>query len=115
MNRPGNFFKHADRDAHDILDHVQEEFNDVAIFLAVQCYVALGSSPTKPMRAFIVWFSAIYPDFLLEDETLKPAFTQINAASVQGKPRPAHLALGLSLLRTDYVETLFPGAQRSTV
>lgn len=101
LQRAANFFKHADRDADEILDNVREELNDVTILLAIQYYTDLGNAPTQPMFIFGAWFGAIYPHLLLDDFPLKAAFAKINASGLKTASRSVQLALGLSLLRGD--------------
>ena len=35
-NRAANFFKHADKDADAILDDIEEEANDILLFIATR-------------------------------------------------------------------------------
>lgn len=101
LGKAAAFFRHADHDAEQSLDEVKDELNDAMIFLAIWCYVDLGNAPTKPMRAFLIWFTTLYPDLLLDDTPLKATFKDLGARAVSGRPRAENLALGLSLLRED--------------
>jgi hypothetical protein len=101
LNRAANFFKHADRDPEEILDHVKEEFNDFTIFLAVLHYVDLGNAATKPMIAFLCWFNVMYPDLIIGGTPVKATLQKIHLSSVKDASRAANSMLGLSLLRQD--------------
>jgi len=60
MNRAVNFFKHADNDADEILDSVQEEINDFFLRMAIDDYRGLGFQPTAEMEAFDKFFFILY-------------------------------------------------------
>lgn len=69
LNKPQNFFKHADKDSKEIL-----EFNPEAtsLFLldAVRLYTKLTNEKQNNMIVYANWFSLMYPN-LLKDEYKK--------------------------------------------
>lgn len=69
-----NFFKHADRDANELL-----EFNsEASVFLiidAISMYQSLTHEITGVMMAFRLWFNLKFPDLLLVEEQ-KKLFTE---------------------------------------
>ena len=60
-----NFFKHADRDPHEILDFFAEA-TPFYIVDAVVLYERVSGSSTHACKAFNVWFSLNYPDVLID-------------------------------------------------
>jgi hypothetical protein len=67
MQSFANFLKHANKDPDDIIDNIQEEFNDAMLFLASLYYQDLGYQLTPEMLALSGWFSAIHPDCIRND------------------------------------------------
>jgi hypothetical protein len=63
LNTASDFFKHAGKDADEILEF-DELANDSMIMLAIMSYVDLGHQLTPKMLAFHNWYSLIHPDFL---------------------------------------------------
>jgi hypothetical protein len=97
MNRPANFFKHADRDADEILDDVDERFNDFTLFYAVEYYRDLGYTPTAEMRAFMTFFTVTNPDILQPD--CPPELRQlVNHEAMRRASRAETLATAKSIL-----------------
>lgn len=100
MNKPANFFKHADRDRDDVLDNVDEEYNDATIFLAMVIYEDLGYQPTAEMRAFFGWFAMAKPHFFLEHEQLTRLLSQGHQLLAEmNLSRAERLALGKQSLQ----------------
>jgi hypothetical protein len=98
VNSAANFFKHADKDAGEILDGVYEEVNDAVLLMAVMSYADLGHQLTSEMRALSHWFSALHPDTLdaavpQQDRALLGSFDWLHL------PRAEQLAEGKKLLQ----------------
>ena len=98
FNRGANFFKHADRDPDQVLKNVDETVNDHLIFWGCLLYQdILHRDPfqtyTNEMGAFIVWYKAMYPDFVRDDlpwsHLVRKSFVGISGLS-----RPEQLAQG---------------------
>ena len=99
MHRPANFFKHADYDADDILDGVQEEFNDGTLFLASLWYQDLGYQLTPEMRALVTWFTVLNPHLVNEDAPTKPLLQRAELEEFRNQTRSEKLETGKFLLR----------------
>jgi hypothetical protein len=67
LQGPANFFKHADRDADEILDEVDEKVNDIAILLTCHYYQSLGHQLTPEMMILVLWVNVMHPNYLRED------------------------------------------------
>lgn len=99
MNSFSNFLKHADRDPNGIHDGVDEEVNDVTLFVASLYYQDLGHQLTPEMLALVGWFTALHPEFLIGNA--HPSFraaTEAAGHSIRTLPRREQLAFGLELL-----------------
>jgi hypothetical protein len=93
LKEGGNFFKHADRDADEILE-VDEKVNDAMIILALMNYRDLGCEATSELVAFEWWFFALHPDFL-EDERKK---AEVKSLGYHTATRADQLEFGRYLL-----------------
>lgn len=71
INGFSNFLKHADRDPNRILDGVNEEVNDVTLFVSCLFYQDLGHQFTPEMSAHVCWFTVLHPEFLIENTNPK--------------------------------------------
>ncbi len=99
MNSFSNFLKHADRDPDEIHDSVDEEVNDVILFVASLYYQDLGHQLTPDMFVLVGWFAALHPEFI--NENAHPSFRATAEAaghSIRTLPRREQLAFGLKLL-----------------
>lgn len=63
-NAEQNFFKHADRDADEVLEFTSS-LTEIRMFTACQRYGSLGKS-TEAMFAFVTWYSLHNVDLLLD-------------------------------------------------
>lgn len=99
MNSFSNFLKHADRDPDGIHDGVDEEVNDVTLFVACLYYQDLGHQFTPEMSAHVGWFTALHPEFLFENTNQKSR-TAVEAAgkSIKGLARQEQLSFGKQLI-----------------
>ncbi len=70
-SKPANFFKHADRDADEILDNVDESINEAMLFMASLLYQDLGYELTPEMKILMAWMLATHPQFMLDSAPLK--------------------------------------------
>jgi hypothetical protein len=64
LNKARNFFKHADRDAGDVLDFDTKAI-DIWIYDAVSMYCALHDEAPYEYGAFLFWFTSKYSELLL--------------------------------------------------
>jgi hypothetical protein len=64
LNRAANFYKHADRDADEIPDGVEEEVNDAVLMIATMAYADLGYTPSPEMTALHYSYVALHPNVL---------------------------------------------------
>lgn len=62
-----NFFKHADRDANELLKF-NSEASDFAMIDAISMYHSITHEITGLMMAYRLWFNIKYPDLLLKEE-----------------------------------------------
>lgn len=98
MNKPANFFKHADKDHDAILDNVDEKINDSMLFMACLYYNDLGYQITVEMHVLVSWYTAIYPDFFKDNKYLANILTdQLN--SLRYKSRIEEIDIGYQLLQ----------------
>lgn len=67
--KPGNFFKHADKDAEDTLEF-KSIFNDFSLFDAVQMHHALKKKWMPETMVFVMWFGLKYPNLIVESSDL---------------------------------------------
>lgn len=70
MNSFSNFLKHANKDPDGIHDGVDEEVNDVTLFVACLYYQDLGHQFTPEMSAHVGWFTTLHPEFLLDSKNI---------------------------------------------
>lgn len=94
LNRPANFFKHADRDGDAVLDDFDEESNDAMLFLAGLYYQSLGHLLTPEMAVLSSWYIAMHPEFLRDEsatiaETFRPLTDELLAS---GRKRRLEMA-----------------------
>lgn len=66
VNRPQNFFKHADKDPK---ARIAFRYNGNFLFIldAIVLFVALGQELTREMKVFLVWVQLRFPDLLCLD------------------------------------------------
>ena len=74
INKPANFFKHADHDTDEILENIQEEVNDFMILLACFYYQDLGYRLTPEMGVLMTWMGALHPNRLFQNTSLEEDF-----------------------------------------
>ena len=63
MNRPANFFKHADEDPDETLEF-DDSVNDITLLMAVSYYGDLGNALTPEMRLLEGMCFALHPNLL---------------------------------------------------
>ncbi len=102
MNRASNFFKHADRDADEILDGVEEEVNDAVLMIATVAYADLGYTPSPEMTALHYWYVALHPNVLSVSATDELRANLEEIRSLSGRSRSQHLQAGKQLLAVIY-------------
>jgi hypothetical protein len=73
MNRPANFLKHADTDGEDSLD-LEEQSNDLLLFLCVTFYQDLGQKISTEMSALMTFVTATHPQFIKPTATMFKEF-----------------------------------------
>lgn len=67
ISSPANFFKHADRDHNDILKGVDEQINDMMIFISISYYECLNGDISIEMKAFKCWFMMCHPNVFSDE------------------------------------------------
>ena len=80
IKAPYNFFKHADKDPEEALQHFNSDINRSVIFTAVFDYYNLFGfgKLTSQLRAFLNWSAVCYPDTISEDYPLKQELHQVS-------------------------------------
>jgi len=68
FNSAANFFKHADRDPHEVLRTMDDVANEAVIILCISLYRDLGFTISNEMTWFFTFVGVCYPD-LLQDQT----------------------------------------------
>jgi hypothetical protein len=100
INRPANFFKHAEIDPDEILENVEETVNDSLLVLCCFWYVSLGYELTPEMEALLRWSMIFYPT--MHDLTAyNPADLErfnSEALPLQSESRQAQLNFGIDIL-----------------
>ena len=71
LGGPANFFKHADRDADEILDNVDESINDAMLYWASLLYRDLEHELTPEMKILHIWILVAHPQFISNIEPVK--------------------------------------------
>lgn len=71
IRKNSNFFKHADRDANAKLEHFNTSINDFALLEATYLYSELGNEATVPMKIYLGWFIALYPEFTYDTPMIR--------------------------------------------
>lgn len=101
LARSRNFFKHADRDPHDVHEF-KEEFNHFSILDATNLLLSAKKSWTPETIVFFSWFSANYPSALEPDPQLSAIASRLTSiASPLSQPEQRDLfARGLADLRS---------------
>jgi hypothetical protein len=101
INRASNFLKHADRDPDAILEDVNEEINDSAIFFAITYYADLSpESISRTMNMFFMWYLCSHPNLMTEEFRTKALAKVPQEALEQLVNTPRHMMLeaGLGLI-----------------
>jgi hypothetical protein len=98
-NRYVNFFKHADKDPYAVLEEFDEELSDILLFLNCFAYQDLGCSPTKRMNLYILWFSALNPEFLKPDSSFDSIFGSDIFSAVHSSTRQDKIEIGASIFK----------------
>ena len=98
INRPSNFFKHAEKDPYEILSDVEETLNDSILFLASMWYQELGYELTPEMKALISWVSVLHPSFIRDEGSLKELVNRPEIASIRNEQRSEQLKVGKMVL-----------------
>jgi hypothetical protein len=98
FNGPANFLKHADEDPDGILEGIDEEANDIFLFLAALHYADLGYSLTPEMTVIQTMVTVMHPDFLRPEgaNMLAPYLNDLDW--FRRMSRPERLKLGKELL-----------------
>ena len=94
-----NFSKHADKDPDGVHDGIDEQVNDVALFLAALYYADLNKSLTPEMLALMGWHSSLHPDHI--NKNVDSGFSRlIDTANVglTSMTRLEQLEFGASLI-----------------
>ncbi|MBN23111.1 MAG: hypothetical protein CL678_17635 [Bdellovibrionaceae bacterium] len=94
INRPSNYFKHADKDPEKTFDGIDEKVNEFTILWAIRIYRGLGGQLSVEMRGFLAWFMCLYPD-LMTDGSLKALIqTNMNQVNTNNFSRAELLSVG---------------------
>jgi hypothetical protein len=98
-NQSANFLKHADRDPDEILDKIEEEVNEVILFLSCLYYQDLGFKLTPEMIVLTSWCLTLNPDFLQDNapDNLKQLLNT-KLSYLREKPRNEQLEIGRQLI-----------------
>ena len=97
MNNAFNFIKHASTDPTGVID-VEEEVNDITIFIACIYYQDLGYELTPFMQAFRLWYVLLNPDLLGETEQFTAFVADTTFDQYRLQPRIEQLKLGNQIL-----------------
>ena len=81
LSRSRNFFKHANRDKHDVHEF-RDSFNHFSLLDCVNLHVSIKKRWTPETFLYAVWFGLRYPDLLLEDDAMS---TTLQALRSQGR------------------------------
>lgn len=93
MNKPANFFKHADKDPDSVLSDFSEEANEWTLFHACFYFRDLGFTPTPEMNSLISWMSMLHPKFLKDDYPMKEELMRFSG-SIANMSREKRLEMG---------------------
>jgi hypothetical protein len=99
MNRPANFFKHAEQDPEEILDGLDERVNDFTTYLAVEYYRDLGYAPTAEMRALLVFIIVTNPDLMRTEASSNFRQLVSDLEWLRQSSRPEQLTTAKQVLR----------------
>ena len=99
IQKYANFLKHADKDPEGSIINFNEEINDSILFLASLYYRDIGFKLTPEMLTITVWYSALHPDFIIEN-TFSDYKSQIDIIkrTLIGKSRKEQLNIGKQAL-----------------
>lgn len=98
FNRHGNFFKHADKDPHEIADF-PPGMSEAFLVLAIGCLQALGESLTPTESVFYVWESLHRPLWLdRQHEFLMKSFPVEGIAYLNGLKRREYFEQALEAI-----------------
>jgi hypothetical protein len=96
VNRPQNFFKHADRDPHEVLEF-EPDLLPFVLQDSVQMYQRLTGKILREGLVFYMWFMFTYPDFLKEE-----ALSAVASAYRAGLSGPPDKAMMRELLQREW-------------
>jgi hypothetical protein len=99
MNRAANFFKHADKDADEVLDGIDEKVNDSVLMMALMQYQDLGLALTAEMHALHHWYAAKHPDGFVNSAAPPQYLTAMATLNLPAASRPDQLQMGKQLLQ----------------
>ena len=99
IQKYANFIKHADKDPEGSINNFNEEINDSILFLASLYYQDVGCKLTPEMLTITVWYSALHPDFIIEN-TSSEYKSQVDVVkkTLIGKSRKEQLNIGKQAL-----------------
>lgn len=92
INKPENFFKHADRDASSVLDF-NPEVSETLLWDACRTYKLLTTEETPLIKIFNMWFYAKNPDILMDNEVKKNVIRLNSEMGLDFNNRGTFLAL----------------------
>ena len=91
MRNHHNFFKHADRDPDATAQDFMPEATTYPLFGVCADYQSIYQAATFPMLAYMSWFMARHPSFMLPDVAEQVASLSENLDHPEGKPFEASL------------------------
>lgn len=98
FNRTGNYFKHADKDATEVLSEVPEEENEALIHLAIEIYKDLNAPISTGIQVFDIWWRCINFENINDAEEHFILWLDANSHRLHDEARSDLLALGNELL-----------------
>jgi hypothetical protein len=105
LNRPQNFFKHADRDPEEVLDFNSRSLEYV-LFDCALMYQAYTGRHLREGFAFVIWFVSLYPDVLFPGDFKDTLERACDALSDRPSRELMLIALDRMDLWQEYVQNL---------
>jgi hypothetical protein len=104
MKKPMLFFKHANRDPHEILEFAPA-VNEYVVLFAVNGLQQLGEQVTDIQHAFIVWMLLHHPNLIKKGEAAFPQFTADQIEGMRIATRHQFFDAFLKTLATNRLRT----------
>ncbi len=94
-----NFLKHADRDPDEISGDIDEQVNDLMLWLCCNYFRDLGYQYTPEMASLVTWYMVLHPNYWNDNMSIndKRLFSDIRI-TLTGKSRQEQLKEGMLVL-----------------